>query len=297
MNDSVDWALARAFLAVARTGSLTAAAERLGSSQPTVSRQLQALEQALGVRLLVRHARGVRLTERARELVGAAEDIDRAMTGFARVAAGARESIAGTVRVAASEIVGTEVLAGRLTELREAHPGVAVELVLDNVPSDLTRGEADIAVRLFRPREAEVIAKLIGSVEVALFASRSYVDRRGTPASMAALFEHDLIGFDSRGPMARAFLTVDPRLTSERFSIRADSLTAQLAAARAGCGIAAIQVPVARRYPELLRIDLTDETFASALPFWLAAHEDVHRAAHVRVVWQWCERTLRAYVG
>jgi molybdate transport repressor ModE-like protein len=295
MNDFLDWTSARVFLAVARTGSLTAAGRRLGLSQPTVSRHLQALEENLGARLLVRHARGVRLTDQARELVAAAEQIERAMDGFARVASGARESIAGTVRLAASEIVGVEVLAPRLAELRERHPGLEIELVLANTPSDLARGDAAIAVRLYRPQESELVSKLVGSAQLAFVASRGYLDRCGTPCSLSALLEHELIGFDSRGPMARLFESVDPRLTADRFTIRTDSLTAQLAAARAGCGVAAAQVSIAERYPELVAIELPEA--APAAPFWLTSHTDLRRAAHVRAVWEWCERVLREYLG
>jgi molybdate transport repressor ModE-like protein len=294
MNDSLEWTSARVFLAVARTGSLTAAARRLGLSQPTVSRHLQALEETLGARLLIRHARGVRLTDRARELVAAAEEVERAMDGFARLAAGVRETIAGTVRLAASEIVGVEVLAPRLGELRDRHPGVEVELVLGNTPSDLSRGDAALAVRLYRPQETALITKLIGSVQLGFFASRGYLERRGRPSSLAALLEHELIGFDSRGPMARLFEAVDPRLTAERFTLRTDSLTAQLAAARAGCGIVATQVPIAARYPELIAIELAET--APAAPFWLTTHLDLRQATHLRAVWDWCEQVLRDYL-
>jgi DNA-binding transcriptional LysR family regulator len=294
MNESANWALpALLLLEVARTGSLTSASQRLGLSQPTVSRQLQALEERLGARLLVRHARGVRLTERARELVTAAEGVERAMDGFARLAAGVRETIAGTVRLAASEIVGVEVLAPRLGELSHAYPDIEVELVLANTTSDLATGDADLAVRLYRPQQSELVSKLIGSVELAFFAAGSYLERRGMPRSLDALLEHTLIGFDRRGAMAGLFAAVDPRLTADRFAIRTDSLTAQLAAARAGCGIAAAQVPIAARYPELVRLELP--VAAPAAPFWLTSHADLRRATHVRVVWTWCEQVLRDY--
>ncbi len=294
MNIEMDWTLARTFLAVARTGSLTAAAQRLGASQPTVTRQVQALEQALGMRLFLRHPRGVRLTERALELVPAAERVEQAVTGFERLAVGVRELLEGSVRIAASEIVGTEVLAPALGVLRSTHPGIAVELVLDNLPSDLTRGDADIAIRLFRPRESELIAKLIGSVAIGFYASRTYLERRGMPTSLTAVLEHELIGFDSKGPLAQAFASVDPRFSADRFVVRTDSLAAHLALARAGCGIAAIQVPIARRYPELVAIETGDSL--EAVPFWLVAHEDMRRAALNRVVWDWCQGVLQRYV-
>jgi molybdate transport repressor ModE-like protein len=294
MHDSLDWTSARVFLVVARTGSLTAAARRLGLSQPTVSRHLAALEDSLGAKLLVRHARGVRLTDKARELVVAAEAVERAMDGFTRMATGVRDTIGGTVRVAASEIVGVEVLVPRLDELRDAHPAIEVELVLANTPSDLAGGDADLAIRLYRPHEAELVTKLIGSVELAFVASQGYLDRRGAPASLDALLEHELIGFEARGPMARLFEAVDPRLTADRFAIRTDSLTAQLAAARAGCGIAAAQIPIAARYPELVTLALPER--APAAPFWLTSHTDLRQAPHVRAVWDWCEQVLRDYL-
>jgi DNA-binding transcriptional LysR family regulator len=169
-----------------------------------------------------------------------------------------------------------------------------VEFVLGNVPSDLTAGEADIAIRLYRPRVPELIARHVGSVPTGMYASEAYLEHHRSPASMEGLLELDLIGFDSRGPMAEMFASVDPRFTPDRFSIRTDSLTAQLAAARGGGGIAALQRPIAQRYPELRRV-LPDFT-PPPVPFWLVTHEDLRDAPHVHVAWEWLLDVIVAYV-
>jgi DNA-binding transcriptional LysR family regulator len=295
MNTLLNAELAAPFLAVVRTGSFSAAADRLDSSQPTISRQILALEEAVGTTLFVRHARGVRLTPAGEQLVAPAEAIEQAVALFERTAIGARDVLSGSVRVAASEIVGTEVLIPALTEFRERYPAIAVELVLDNAATNLSMGDADLAVRLFRPSVPELIVKHVGSVQTAFFAAQNYLDRRGHPATLDALLEHDLIGFDSRGPLAESYAAADPRFTSDRFAIRTDSLTGHLMAARVGAGIAALQIPIARRYPEL--VQLFEPSTTPALPFYLTAHEDSRSGSSINAVWNWLDAVLRDYVN
>ena len=290
----MDWTLARTFVAVAEGGSLSAAASRLGLTQPTVSRQVQLLEAELGAPLFVRHGRGVRLTARGEELLEVARPIEEAIVAFERVASGTRQEPRGAVRVAASEIVGVEVLVPELASLRAAHPKVTVELVLDNLPSDLLAGAADIAVRLFQPTQLDLVARKIGEVGVGLYASRSYVAARGAPRSLEALAEHDLIGFDPRGPLGRAMERAVPSARLATLALGTDSLTAHLAAARAGVGLAPLQRPIAARHPELE--DVSPPGFQVTLPIWLASHRDVGRGGHVRAVHEWLIEILSRYV-
>ncbi len=293
--DSFDWDAIRSFVAVARHGSLTAAAKALGASQPTLSRHVRALEEAVGGPLFVRFARGVRLTERGRALADEAAHVEEAMVRLSRAVSGTRERLAGTVRVAASEIVGVEVVAPALPTLRARHPGLEVELVLDNSPADLLTGQADLAVRLFRPAQADLVARLVGTVPLALYGHRDYLARHGTPTTVDDLLAHTLIGFDPRGPMARAMETVEPRLTPDRFALRTDSLTAQLQAARAGFGLAVLQRPIAQRYPELVAVELAFSPFQ--VPLWLVTHRDLRTAAPIRAAFTWLEETLAAYAA
>lgn len=290
----MDWTLARTFAAVADAGSLSAAAARLGLTQPTVSRQVQALEAEVGAPLFVRHGRGVRLTPRGEELLEVARPIEEAIAAFERVASGTRQEPRGSVRVAVSEIVGVEVLVPQLPLLRAAHPRVTIELVLDNLPSDLLAGAADIAVRLFQPAQLDLVARKIGEVGVGLYASRRYVAARGAPGSLEALAAHDLIGFDPRGPLGRAMERVVPSARLATLALGTDSLSAHVAAARAGVGLAPLQRPIAARYPELEEV--TPPGFAVALPIWIASHRDVGRGGHVRAVHEWLVEVLSRYL-
>lgn len=291
------WDQIRMFLAIVSAGSLAKAAERLGLSQPSVSRELRVLEDALGYALFVRHARGVRLTEEGRALLASAERVALAVQGFERAALNTQE-VSGTLRVAASEYIGVEALVPELPSLRHQHPRLNVELILDNAPSDLTYGEADVAARLFRPTQPHLIARKIATLGVGLYASRAYLERHAqSPLTLDAVFgpEHELIGFDSRGPMAQAMLRLDPRLTPEAFALRTDSLMAQLAACRAGVGMCAIQHPVARRYPELIHV--LPELELKPLELWLVAHEDVRQSPTIRAGLAWLEACLIKYAS
>ncbi|MEM9488061.1 MAG: LysR family transcriptional regulator [Myxococcota bacterium] len=294
MND-FDWSQVRAFLAVARAGSLTGAAEALGSSQPTVGRQLRALEEAVGAALIVRHARGVVLTDKGRDLLEIAVEVAERMDAFARVARGVREVLSGTVRIAATEIVGTHVLTSLLAGIRRDFPHIELELVLDNSASDLTRGEADIAVRLFQPSEPELIGRRLGALPLGFYASAAYLARRGAPDSFDELLEHDLIGFDSRGPFAKLNASYDSRMTARAFALRTDSLVAQLEAGRHGAGIVPLQREIAARYPELQRV--LPALPVPPLPLWLLMHKDIRGGAHIRAVFSALADGLSDYVA
>jgi DNA-binding transcriptional LysR family regulator len=295
MQGSLNWDVVRIFLAVAEAGSLSKASARLRISQPTVGRHIDELEAELGVVLLLRTARGAQLTDRGHELARVASPLAEGMGKFLRVATGAQDALEGRVRLAATEIVGVALLMPMLARLQLEYSKIDVDLVLDNRPADLLRGEADIAVRMFAPKEADLIGYRVGELPTALYASRSYVDRHGTPKNWNALLEHRLIGFDIRGPFANLYADVDPRLTSDRFCFRSDSLVAQLEAARQGVGIAGLQVEIASRYSSLQK--LLPKTPMPSLPLWLVMHKDIRRGAHVRALFNGLKEQLTAYLA
>lgn len=290
----LSWDVAKVVLALARAGSMSAAAEQLELSQPSVSRILAELEARLGQPLFVRHARGVRTTALGQLLVESAAAVESSMQGFTRLASGA-SAARGTVRIAATEVIGTEVLLPRLRELRASCPNLSVELVLDNRASDLARGEADLAVRMFRPRQAELVTRHVATLELGFYASTDYVRRRGLPPTLDQLAEHELIGFDPRGPMAEAVERLSPRLAARACSLRSDSLTVHLLAARHGAGIAVLQCQLAQRYPELVRV--ASEASLPAMEVWLAMHRDLRRSGPVRVAYAWLAKLLAEYAS
>ena len=291
--DADDWENQRAFLAVLRTGSLSAAARALDLAQPTVRRRLEALERSLGTALFTRSPSGLSPTETARALRPHAEAMDAAAAAFGRVSADDPVDIAGSVRITASEVVGAEVLPTMLAELRQLHPRLRVEVVLSNHTQDLLRQEADIAVRMVRPAQAALVMKRVGTIELGLFAAPSYLDAHGTPQTLGDLDRFTLIGPDRTADELKAITAVLGAAPSRLLSYRTDSHLAQLAAIRAGVGIGICQVPLAQRAPRLVRV--LEAEFRHELPTWLVMHEDLVRVPRVRATFDHLVRTMTAY--
>ncbi len=278
MNQAPGWELYRTVLAVLREGSLSAAARALGLTQPTVGRHVDALERLIGP-LFIRSQHGLAPTATALALRPHAEAIAASAAALLRAASSTED--AGTVRITASEVIGAEVLPPILAALRETHPEIAVELVLSNQADDLSRREADIAVRMVRPTQEALIARRIGAVTLGLHASPAYVARHGAPADEAALAGHTLIGFDTEDAFIRSLRARGMLVSRDAFALRTDNNLAQLALLRAGAGIGVCQIGIAAR-DRLPRI-LPDH-FGFELELWLAMHEDLRANRHCRVV-------------
>jgi len=199
MDRTATWDLYRSFLGVLRFGSLSAAARELGLTQPTLGRHVDALEASLGTSLFARSRHGLAPTPAALALVPHAEAMEAAALALLRAAsgeAGEAGEPAGAVRVTASNFIGAEVLPAMLTEFRERHGAIAIELLLSDRNQDLSRRDADIAVRMVRPTQKALIARRLGPVRIGLYAHRRYLARRAMPRSVEDLNAHDIIGFD-----------------------------------------------------------------------------------------------------
>ena len=285
MSAPVSWDDQRTFLAVLEAGSLSAAARRLGVTQPTVRARIEALERALGTPLFTRSVRGLAPTAQARELAAPVRAMANASEAFLRAASVPAASAAGTeasgaVRIGVSEFVGVEVLPPMLRSLKADHPGLVPEVVLDDAPADVLEQEVDVAVRMTTPVQGALVAKKVGTVAIGFFASTAYLKARGAPAHLDELGAHDIVGPDrTRQDLALA-AALHPSLAREHFALRTDSHPAQLALARAGLGIAAVQVPLGRADPALVRV-LPDVVLGS-LETWVVMHEDLRAVARVR---------------
>lgn len=282
MNVEPDWNLYRSFLAVLEEQSLSAAARRLGLTQPTLARHIDVLEQAIGADLFLRSQRGLSPTGMALDLKPHAETLASVAAALLRTANGHAGEVRGSVRLSASEVMGVEHLPPVLAALRRRHPGLVVELVLSNTVDDLLRREADIAVRMVEPSQQALVSRRLLPIELGLHARRDYLDRRGTPASVEQLAGHDLIGFDRKTPAIRTLLEGLPVLDRPDFALRADSDLAQLAAIRAGFGIGICQVQLARRDPDLVRV--LAEAVGVELGLWIVMHENHRTSARYRAV-------------
>lgn len=293
MNKTVSWDDQRVFLAVLNEGSLAGAARRLGLSHPTVRARIEALEQALGTVLFTRSVNGLTPTEAAEALRDAAQTMAAASASFVRQASAPLGKAAGTVRISVSEFMGIEVLPAMLKGLRDHYPDIKIELSLTNLAEDVLAQEVDIAVRTVAPKQAALVARKVASIPIGLFASRDYIARRGTPATLAELADHDMIGPD-RSPLDLAATTL-LGLAPHQFAVRTDSHPAQLAAARAGLGIAPAQVAIGTQDRDLVRV--LPEFSILNLDTWIVAHENLIQTPRVRVVFDELVSAFAAWTG
>ena len=292
MATNIGWELYRSFLGVFREGSLSGAARQLGITQPTVGRHVAALETALGVVLFTRSPSGLLPTAVARTLRAHAETMERTAAALERAASAQGDEVRGAVRVSASEVIGVEVLPPILTQVRQAHPHLKVELVLTNRLSDLLQLEADIAVRMVRPSQEQLLARRIGLIEVGLHARDDYLQQHGTPLLMQDLAGHSVIGFDQENAFIRSLAIKG--FERSAFALSSDSDLAQLALIRAGAGIGGCQVQLAKRDPCLRRV--LPEGFALKLDTWVTMHEDLRNSPRCRVMFDALVEGLQRYV-
>ena len=287
------WDHYRSFLAVLQEGSLSRAARALGLTQPTLARHIEQLEASLGgLALFARSPRGLTPTDAAAALAPHAQAMASAAAALVRAASGSAQAIEGTVRITASIVIGSEVLPGILRELYAKHPKLSFELALSNETSDLLRRDADVAIRMTRPKQSALVAKRVGDVMLGLHAHRDYIKRYGAPQSLADCANHALIGFD-RDPLAAQFIkALRLPVTREMFAYRTDNDTALLNAIRAGCGLGVCQNGLGKR-AGLVRLLAQDINFP--LETWIVMHEDLRSNARMRVVFDHLVEAMNAY--
>ena len=288
-----DWDLFQSLHAVLEAGTLSAAARLRGLTQPTLGRHIETLEQRLGSPLFLRSPRGLQPTDLALELKPHLHDMSAAASAAVRDASGSANSLSGSIRITVSEIVGAEILPPMLTSFREQHPGVVIELMLSNFNDDLSRREADIAVRMTPPSQSSLVAKKVGEISLGFYATAEYLERHGVPHSLADFEDHAMIGFDSPGRGIRDVPGLNMPVSRETFTFRSDSDLAQLAAMRAGFGIGVCQDGLARRYgltPVLPNFSLF------TLGVWIVMHENLRGSRRMRLMFDHLVEGTSAYV-
>ncbi|KQO67744.1 LysR family transcriptional regulator [Methylobacterium sp. Leaf89] len=288
--DEPDWHLWRAFLGVMRAGSLSGAARDLRLTQPTLGRQIAALERSLGATLFTRARDGLRPTDRALDLVPQAEAMAAAAAALLRRASGETGAMRGRVRLTASTFLGGVVLPPMLARFHAAHPGVDLELSLSDRTEDLLRRDADLAVRNVAPTQGALVARRIGTAPIRFYAHRTYAARRGLPATAAELGRHSLIGRAVHAARVRPTLGHD--LT---FAFACDDDLGLLAALRAGFGIGYCQEGVARRDPDL--VPVLPGLVLAEIGIWLVMHEDLRTTRRIRALFDHLALGLTGYLG
>ncbi|MCB2107337.1 MAG: LysR family transcriptional regulator [Rhodobacteraceae bacterium] len=289
--NNLDWSALRDFLAVADTGSFSKAAARLRTSQPTLSRRIAALEEQLKTRLFVRTPRGLLLTDDGETVLEGARRVEQAALAIERTADAAQDKLTGTVRVSLTEGIGSVWLPQKLAAFHREHPELCVEIQVDNRAVDLVRREADIAVRMFRPKQPDLIAKKVADVAMGLYASKDYIARVGEPVAVRDLKSHSLVAFDEAMlTHDRAVQRLESLFSPDRIVHRSNSFVGQLHATLAGIGLGVHDCFLADAEPSLVR--LMPREFNHILEIWLVTHPDVRRSARIRAVFEFLTDSL-----
>ncbi|WP_428265063.1 LysR family transcriptional regulator [Haliangium sp.] len=293
-NAAFNWNHARAFLVTAEEGSFSAAARALGMSQPTLGRQVAALEEELGVTLFERVGHNLVLTATGLDLVEQVRAMSEAATRLSLIAAGRTQTVAGLVRIAASEAVSAHLLPPIVAELRARHPGLEIELVVSNQASDLRRREADIAIRHARPQGDDLVARLLVDESLAhLYATPGYLERIGNPRTPEELAEGaEVIGFDETDGLQRGLRALGLPFGDDRFPVRTENHLVQWELAKQGVGMCVMMEEVGDREPRVRRAlpEFPGVPFAT----WLTSHRELETSRRIRVVFDLLVERLTA---
>lgn len=294
MTASYDWDLLQSLHAVLEAGSFSAAAKLRRLTQPTLGRHIDQLERQLGAPLFLRSPRGLQPTDLALAFRPHLADMAAAAGAATRDAEGVATGEGGVVRVAASEVIGVEVLPDILARFRRANPGVDVELVLSNKMEDLTRRDADVAVRMARPTQNSLVARKVGELKLGFYATPDYLVRHGQPATFDELADHSLIGYDRHMPELANDLSIGRPITRDLFALRSDNDLAQLASLRAGFGIGVCQTQIGRRSG---LTPIMHDLFSFQLDIWICMHETLRGSPRMRLMFDHLAKELGEYAA
>ena len=275
-----DWTDLRSFLELSRTGTLAAAARKLGVDATTVGRRLSALERELGAKMFARTPDGLALTAAGEAMRTAALEMEEASLRGEQRALGADDKLSGLVRVATTEMLGEAVVLPAVQAVHERHPQIRVELLTGSGQLDIARREADVALRYVRPVRGDLVARHVGNVAFAAYASKDYLAARGRPARGSGFSGHDVVAHNSSSRSWRLGQIGGEPVRDARVVLRTNSTHMLLRAVRSGLGIGPLPCFLARGDRTLERVHPTIE----ADDLWLVVHADVQRTTRVRVV-------------
>jgi DNA-binding transcriptional LysR family regulator len=276
-----DWDDLRYFLAVAREGSTIAAAKALGVSQPTVQRRLAAFEKLIGRSLVEPHPTGYRLTDIGKELLPHAERIEEDVAAFERQLAASDKNVTGTVRITCPE-ADVRLLAAVFDRFRARHPGLRLELLVSDRLLDLSKGDADVALRGGDPGDSILIGRKLADCPWYLYASRSYVEQHGKPQRPDEIAQHPLIAYT--GPIAeqrpaRWLRSVASDATIAAYS---NNILGALSAVRSGAGLGLLPAHIGSHESEIVCVFKPQPELTE--PFTLLVHPDLRNTLRVRAV-------------
>lgn len=282
-TSNLDWTYIHSFLAVAETGSLTAAAKKIGQSQPTLGRHIKAAEDTLGTQLFTRTTNGLQLTEAGLVLLEPARDMAKASARLATLAAGRDEQLSGTVRITASVVVSHYLLPAIIADMREAEPGIQIEIVPSDTSESLIFREADIAIRMYRPTQLDIITRKVADHSMSLYASTDFLKRNENPRNFEELARLPFVGFDKSDIIIRTMRAIGLPVDRSFFGVRCDDQAIYWELVRKGCGVGAMQNKIGSADPQVEKLNFQPKL--PSLPVWLAAHEALHKTPRVKHVW------------
>ncbi|MEO0752351.1 MAG: LysR family transcriptional regulator [Pseudomonadota bacterium] len=280
---SFDWNQVRAFWATAEEGSFSAAARALDLTQPTLGRQVAGLEDALGVTLFERAGRSLALTEAGRELLVHTRAMGEAAQHISLTASGASRAIEGLVRITAADVMCHTLLPPLVAEIRRAAPGIEIDIVADNAITDLTRRDADIAIRHVRPVQPDLTAKLVQEAKGRLYAATSYLEEKGRPRTLQALAGYDFISFGDV-PLMISFLNeMGIPVTPANLRVGSKNGTVAWELVRQGLGLALMNEDIGTTTPGIEAVFPDDPPIT--YPVWLVTHRELHTSRRIRLVY------------
>lgn len=290
-NVSFDWNRARAFLVTAEEGSLSAAARALGLAQPTLGRQVEALQEELGVTLFERAGRGMQMTPAGHAMIEHARAMGEAAGRLSNVAFGQNDTMEGPVTISASDAYAGLLLPPIIEKMTEAEPRITVNVVVSNTASDLLRREADIAIRNFRPEEPDLIARKIRDAEARMFASPDYAASLGPIQSKDDFAKARFVGLDRTGQFLGMLQQMGYPISEANVPVHTENFLVMWALVKRGMGIGMIDSVIGDADPGVVRLWEDEPTLG--FPIWLVAHRDLHQNRRLRFVWDFLADALR----
>lgn len=281
MYRAMDWDKLRIFHAVADAGSLTAAGDTLHLSQSAVSRQIRALEQSLDTTLFHRHARGLILTEQGELLHDATSSMNRRLETAAARIRDSREEVFGELRVTTTTGFGTLWLVPRLPKLYEKYPDLKIDLMLEERVLDLPMREADLAIRMKEPSQADLVRKRLNTVRMRLYAMPDYLEEHGVPQKPDDLQDHRLISQNVRSQQASAGEMLIQSLTAmgTPSTLTVNNYFGVLQGVLHGLGIGVLPDYVIADFPEIVRV--LPEIESAQIPVYLAYPEELRNSKRI----------------
>ena len=277
----MDWDKLRIFHAVADAGSLTHAGDTLHLSQSAVSRQIRALEETLNTTLFHRHARGLILTEQGELLFDATRSMNKRLEAAAARIRDSEEEVFGELRVTTTTGFGTLWLAPRLPKLYEKYPDLKIDLMLEERVLDLPMREADVAIRMKEPSQADLIRKRLMSVRMRLYATPAYLAKRGTPEKVEDMSEHRLICQSPNSIQVAAGATLLQHLLAQdiKHLFTVNNYFGVLQAVLNDLGVGVLPDYVVEDFPDLVRVLPSLES--GEVPVFLAYPEELRQSKRV----------------